>query len=384
MPEMYNKQMGGKRVHILWFIFLLLVTFFGRTVFTTMENQKLRAMIGQMLIVGFRGTVAANDSYEAQMIQDIHPGGVILFDYDVPSKSRPRNIVNPQQTQKLISNVKQYSEIPLFIAVDLEGGMVNRLKPRYGFTDFPSHEELGEKDNLAETEKVSGAIAEELAGLGFNLNFAPVVDVNINSRNPIIGSLGRSFSADPVKVVAHALAFIKGHRAHTVVTALKHFPGHGSSQEDSHLGLVDVTQTYQSNEIIPYEEIIAQGMADMVMTAHIVNRAVDLDFPVTLSTQYIEPILRRQFGFQGVVVADDMHMGAIAKNYGFTEAIVKAIQAGSDMLIISNNVDVYDEQAPYEAREAIFLAVKNGQISKTRIRESYERIMNLKERFRIL
>ncbi|MBI2002993.1 MAG: glycoside hydrolase family 3, partial [Candidatus Wildermuthbacteria bacterium] len=95
-----------------------------------MENQKLRAMIGQMLIVGFRGTVAANDSYEAQMIQDIHPGGVILFDYDVPSKSRPRNIVNPQQTQKLISNVKQYSEIPLFIAVDLEGGMVNRLKPR--------------------------------------------------------------------------------------------------------------------------------------------------------------------------------------------------------------------------------------------------------------
>lgn len=346
-----------------------------------LDSAELLEKIGQMLVIGFRGTEISEESYIVKVLNEVKLGGVILFDYDVPSKSFPRNIVNPDQTRKLISNLQEYSLNPLFIAVDVEGGRVNRLKERYGFSSFPSAEELGTNNNLDETRETAKQIAKNLAQLGFNVNFAPVVDVNLNPDNPVIGSLGRSFSSDPEKVWLHAYAFIEGLHSCNIVSTLKHFPGHGSSFHDSHLGMVDVTNTYQEKELVPYKKLIAGGFNDMVMTAHIVNRHIDPDFPATLSPLIITTILREEIGFQGVIVSDDMHMGAIVQNYGFGEAIVMAVNAGVDLLIISNNGENYDEEAVYEAQSAILKAVKSGAISRKRIDESYGRILELKGRF---
>ncbi len=347
------------------------------------NDEILRQKIGQMLIIGFRGTEAKQESYIAGVLEEIKPGGVILFDYDLPSQSFPRNITSPEQAKNLIAQLKNISTGPIFVSVDAEGGKVNRLKPKYGFEDFPGHAWLGQQNNPAQTKSVSEKLSLELNNLGFNLNFAPVVDLNINPQNPVIGALGRSFSSFPEKVFEQAFAFIAGQHSNNIITAVKHFPGHGSSKSDSHLGMVDVTDTWQEAELIPYQKLVQSGILDMVMTAHIVNRNIDPDYPVTLSENYIKPILRNQIGFKGVVVSDDMQMGAITLNYGLEQAAVRAVKAGCDMLIISNNIGQYDEQAPYKVLEAIFSAVKSGEISESAINESHQRIMELKEKYNL-
>ena len=214
---------------------------------------------------------------------------------------------------------------------------------------------------------------------GINLNFAPVVDVNINKDNPVIGGLGRSFSPEPDKVAAHAKAFIKGHRKFGVLTAIKHFPGHGSSASDTHTGFVDISNSYQSKELIPFKKLIDSGYADMVMTAHVTNTNVDPAVPATLSDRFLTGILRRDLEFKGVIISDDMHMAAIINQFGFEDAIVLAVNAGCDMLIISNNAKTFDALAVNKAFDAIYNAVSAGKISQLRINESYERIMRLKQ-----
>lgn len=348
------------------------------------EDNVLKEKIGQMLVIGFRGLEIADESVIGNQIKNLNLGGVILFDYDNPSKSFPRNISNPKQVKNLISGLQSFSAVPLFVSIDAEGGSVNRLKAKYGFTGFPSAQSLGEKDNPKLTEETAQKLGEELKSLGFNLNFAPVADVNINPQNPVIGKLERSFSENPEKTAEQAIAFIKGMRKNNIISAIKHFPGHGSSQSDSHLGMVDVTKTYQQKELIPFQKITEQGYADMVMTAHIINSSVDPDYPATLSPFFLQNILRKQLGYKGIIISDDMQMGAIAKNYGLEEAIVKSINAGCDLLIFSNNNDFYDKDIAFKAAGIIFEAVKNGRIPKERISESYERIMELKKRFDII
>lgn len=348
------------------------------------SDDELKERIGQMLIVGFRGTEVSESSYITKAMKDLNLGGVILFDFDVPSKTFPRNILNLEQTKALIKNLKEFSLTPLMISVDAEGGLINRLKPEYDFIPIPSHQELGEKDDLVETKKISSELAKELSELGFNTNFAPVVDVNINPENPVIGGLGRSFSSDSQKVVNHSRVFIEGQHEYNIITAIKHFPGHGSSRKDSHEGMVDITETFQEEELIPYQELIKEKAVDMVMTAHIINRKIDPEYPATLSPFFIKDILRKQLNFQGLVVSDDMQMGAIIENYGFEEAIIRAVNAGCDLLIISNNGSVYDESAPYQTRDIIFNAVKKGKMPIKRIIESSERIYLLKSKFGVI
>lgn len=368
---------------------LLLIAAFGFWLYRNHQAQEakkaadaeLKREIGQMLMIGFRGTEAPADSYIAKTIKDLNIGGTILFDIDVPGgRAFPRNIVDPDQTKKLVSELKAYSDGPLLVAVDAEGGLVNRLKEKYGFIPVPSAQEMGAADDPAKTKETAESLSEELKGLGINVDFAPVADVNVNPENPVIGSLGRSFSSDPEKVAQQAEAFIDGLHENGVLSSVKHFPGHGSSTGDSHLGLTDVTDTWQESELVPYERIISDSKADMVMTAHILNRNIDPDYPATLSSHYIQEILRQKLGFQGVVVSDDMQMGAISENYGFKEAVVKAVNAGCDMLILSNNGSEYREDMPLEARDAIFEAVKDGTIAKERINEAYERIVGMKNR----
>lgn len=348
----------------------------GEATTSTLSDKKLKEQIGQMLMVGFRGTEVSEDSPIVKAIRTLNLGGVILYDYDVPSKSFPRNIINPEQTKKLIEDLQCFSLTPLLIAVDAEGGRVNRLKEEYGFPlHVPSAQEMGEK-GPAETKKIALKIAGQLAELGFNVNFAPVVDVNINPDNPVIGGIERSFSSDPEKVIDHALAFIMAHHERQIITVLKHFPGHGSSQQDSHLGMVDITNTYRQEELIPYRKLISSGEIDMIMTAHIMNRNIDSEYPATLSPLFIQKILRQQLGFQGIVISDDMQMGAIEKHFGFADAIIRAINAGCDMLIISNNGTVYDETAPYRAVDIIFNAVKSGEIPIECLSDRIEELKN--------
>ncbi|HQL41991.1 MAG TPA: glycoside hydrolase family 3 N-terminal domain-containing protein, partial [Candidatus Omnitrophota bacterium] len=293
-----------KNKKIFYLIFVVAVLTLAVGILRNVTEKKLRSDIGQMLIIGFRGTEVSEGSFIVKAIRELNIGGVILFDIDGPTKSFPRNIVNAQQVSALIAGLKKNAKTPLIVAVDAEGGGVNRLKPDYGFIAMPGAQELGGRDDLALTRRISGELASQLSQLGFNVNFAPCVDLGVNLDNPVIARMGRSFSADAETVVRHAAAFIKGQKDHGILTAIKHFPGHGSSQQDSHKGLTDVTATYKANELIPYQELIKDGIVDMVMTAHIINKNIDDRYPATLSGRYIQEILRERLGFQGVVVSD--------------------------------------------------------------------------------
>ncbi len=343
----------------------------------------LDRMIGEMIILGFRETEVSDSSKIVQDINEYNIAGVILFDYDVPSKSFPRNIVDPKQTKKLIEDLKKLTRSDLFIAIDAEGGYVNRLKAEYGFIQTESPEVLGESDPQNTFLKIL-PLGIELNDLGFNLNFAPVVDVNINKDNPVIGSLERSFSDDPVKVYEHAGYFIDAMHKYNIITAIKHFPGHGSSTEDSHLGLVDITDTYNEEvELFPYRKLIEDGKTDIIMTAHIMNTNIDPDNPATLSSIFLKDILRGRLNYEGVIVSDDMQMGAIATYFGFEEAIIKAINAGCDILIFSNNGREYDDDIAGKAVEVIKKAVREGKITEEEISNSYNRVKELKEKYEI-
>ncbi len=348
-------------------------------------DAELKKMIGQMIIIGFRGTQATPKSEIAKAIKDLNLGGVFLSDYDISSQSFPRNITSPEQVKKLIADLKTYSP-SLFVAVDAEGGKVNRLKPEYGFVTILSASEMGKDKTGAITSQEAKKLASELQGAGFNMNFAPVVDLNINPQNPIIGGLGRSFSADPENVITQARVFIKAFRLFNIITVAKHFPGHGSSTTDSHKGLVDVTSTYQNSELNPYIELQRENLLDAVMVGHIINKNIDKDLPATLSPAFLQTILRQQIGFKGVIISDDMQMAAIANQYTLKDSLVKAINAGCDIVAFSNNSQIiaYDKDLAYKVADAIFEAVKENQIPRERIIESSKRILKLKKQFGLI
>ncbi len=345
-------------------------------------GTSIEEAVGQMLMIGFRGDVLDRDI--AALLRDIQPGGVVLFDYDLPSKGEMvRNITSPRQLRALTSALQGIA--PYFIAVDAEGGYVNRLKNKYGFAvSVPSVQALGRK-SLGRTKRVADALARELKEMGINWNFAPVVDVNIDPKSPAIGAIERSFSDVPRAVVAHANAFVKAHREQQVIPTLKHFPGHGSAAGDTHLGVTDVTETYRhTKELLPYQKFIQNGYEDPILTAHIVNRKLDKSGrPATLSHDIMTKLLRNEIGFDGVVISDDMQMGAIVEAYGLTEAVVGAVKAGVDMILLANQIGEYNIEQVYDVKNAIVQAVADGVVGEDRICESFDRIQRLKQRFGI-
>ncbi len=345
----------------------------------TPADVSLDVKIGQMIMVGFRGLDVNDNSPIVRDIIDRHIGGVILFDYDVPTSTPIRNIKSPAQLKRLTAKLQAASPIPLLIAIDQEGGKVCRLKQSSGFPPTLSAQYLGSINDLSLTHRHAARTAKILAHLGINLNLAPVVDLNINRDNPIIGRLGRSFSADPQVVTAHAAEFIKAHRKYGVLCALKHFPGHGSSTGDSHLGLTDITNTWSSKELIPYENFIREGLADVIMTAHVYNANLDPEFPATLSRPILTGLLREQLNYDGVIISDCMQMRAITDHYGFETAIRAAIDASVDIILISNNA-VFDEDVASRAIAIIKSLIEEGKITPQRINESYRRIKKLKEK----
>lgn len=340
----------------------------------------LEQKAAQMLMVGFRDTAITAESEVTQWLRDYQIGGVILFEYDSPSKSRPRNITSATQLKNLTDSLKRLSPTPLFIAVDEEGGNVSRLKARYGFEPTVTPQYLGTLDNEDSTRFYARRIAQACCDMGFNVNFAPAVDVNVNPDCPVIGKIGRSFSADAEVVARNARWFVEEHNKLGVLCSLKHFPGHGSSVSDTHLGLADVTETWTNAELLPYWLLLRDSLPVAVMTSHIFNRTIDSLYPATLSAATLS-MLCNSLQFNGLVFSDDMMMNAISKFYGLEEAIFLAINAGVDVLIFSNNIDTYNPDIVKDAVGIIVRLVGDGKISKERIDQSYQRIMEAKKLF---
>jgi beta-N-acetylhexosaminidase len=341
----------------------------------------LEVMAGQILMLGFRGTGLVAGNPILGDLRDRHLGGVVLFSYDVASATPIRNIESPAQVAALTAALQAEARGRLFIAADQEGGLIARLSPRYGFPATKSAAELGALNDPAATRVAAAAMAGTLRTAGVNFNLAPVVDLNTNPANPVIGDLDRSFSADPAVVRAQAAAFVEGHRSMGILTSLKHFPGHGSSRDDSHLGFVDVTGTWAPVELEPYRALIPDGLADTVMAAHVFNAKLDAQHPASLSEATIGGILRREMGFDGVVVSDDMQMGAITEHYSFDEAIRLALLAGNDLLLFANNIPAgFDPGLGERAHTTILRLVERGDVPRSRVEEAYQRVEGLRGR----
>lgn len=350
------------------FFFLLLLALSLPGIAQSADSLDIK--IGQMILIGFPGTKV--DEKVLEEIRQGKVGSVIIFEKNIPPKN------SFAELKKIIWTYQKAAAIPLFIAIDQEGGKVNRLKEKYGFPRSVSAAKLG-KFALDSVQFYAGTTAATLAGLGINVNFAPVVDLSSNPANPIIARPERAFSAQADSVTLFAREVIRQHRRLGIISVLKHFPGHGSSKDDTHLGIADVTSTWSAGELQPYKALIDSGEVDAIMTAHIVNRKLDAaGNPGTLSKKIIDSLLRQQFHYNGVIFSDDMQMHAITKHYGLEEAIKLSINAGVDILTFSNNISGSQERTVDKVHQIIKKFVLNGTISRERINQSYTRIMNLK------
>ncbi|HMR56544.1 MAG TPA: glycoside hydrolase family 3 N-terminal domain-containing protein, partial [Cyclobacteriaceae bacterium] len=302
-------------------------------------------------------------------------GALIFFEKNIPNKPNAFASV-----KNMTWTYQKAASIPLFICIDQEGGKVNRLKEKYGFTRSVTAGALGKSRSLDSVAFYAEATAATLAGLGFNVNFAPVVDLAI-TENTVIFKPERAYSSNEDTVALMAAEVVKQHRKFGVITALKHFPGHGSSKEDTHFGVADVTNTWNERELTPYKKLVDANMVDAVMTAHIVNKNLDSKgYPGTLSKEILDGILRKRLGYNGVVFSDDMQMHAISKNFGLEESIKLAINAGVDILCFSNNISGSDERTVDKVHSIIKKLVASGEIKPERIDESFQRIVQLKSR----
>jgi beta-N-acetylhexosaminidase len=328
----------------------------------------LEQKIGQMLMLGFRGRAVGDDDLLVKNIRDQHIGSVVLF---------RGNVTGPEQLQAFTRDLQSLASIPLLIGIDQEGGKVARLQTAFGFPATPSHAHLGELNNPAETRSQAAIIGQTLNEMGINLNLAPVVDVKVNPFSPIIARLERSFSADPEQVAVHAHAFIDGLHDKGLRGTMKHFPGHGSAMGDTHLGFVDVTATWGEGELLPYRTLIGAGKADAIMTAHIYNAHLDSELPATLSPAIVDGLLRKQLGYDGVVISDDMEMRAISDLFKLEKAFELAILAGIDILAVANTV-TYSGTVADRFITTVHRMLDAGIIAEERIDRSYRRIARLK------
>lgn len=355
----------------LWFCFLVLSSVFA-------QASSLDKQIGQMLMIGFHGTSAPASSQICKDIKKYHLGAVILFDYNPSNHKKPKNISSKAQLSKLTKQLQNCSyDKKLLIAIDQEGGKVQRLKSKYGFYGkFPKASDI-KKMNKNKIKAIYTKMSKELKSLGINYDLAPVVDLDINPRNHIIHGLGRSFGKDPVMVASYASTFIDAMHSNGILTSLKHFPGHGSSVGDTHKGFVDVSKVWKKSELQPYK--LLKNKADTIMVAHIFNRNYDKKYPASLSYNIIEKLLRKDIGYEGVVITDDLQMAAISKRYTLKKTLSLAINAGDDILLIGNQLDPRKIISTSKLISIIKSLVSSGAIKKSRIIQSYKRIQRLKE-----
>ncbi len=331
-----------------------------------------------MFLVGFTGCSVGADHWIGRAIKEDHLGGVILFDRNIDGSVQ--NIRSPEQLRTLTDSLQELAEIPLLVAVDQEGGQVCRLKERDGFPATVSAAELGRLDSIQATAEHAGRIARMLRASGINFNLAPVVDLDLNPENPIIARFGRSFGASARNVIAHAAAFVRAHHRQNIGCCLKHFPGHGSAGLDSHLGFVDITGCWQEDELKPFAGLIQAGLADGIMTAHLVHRGLDEDgLPATLSPRILQAILRGRLHHDGLIVSDDLQMRAITDGWSYGEAVERAVLAGVDLLVVGNNLH-RDRTVVRQGIAAIEGLLAQGRIGRSTLQKRLERIQRLKAR----
>jgi beta-N-acetylhexosaminidase len=323
-----------------------------------------REKIGQLFMVGFMGTSVTPEL--ASFIKEYKPGGVILFS---------RNLESVGQIVELTNDLQRCSpKSPLLISIDQEGGRVSRLPS--GFTIFPPCELLGRCNSSELAYAAAATIAKELRAVGVNMNMAPVLDVNSNPDNPVIGD--RAFGSTPDVVSEMALVTAAGLQDNKVVACGKHFPGHGDTNADSHKELPVVEASRERLEAVefpPFRRAVTAGIATM-MTAHVLYKALDDQLPATLSSAIITNLLREDLRYEGVVLTDDLEMHAIVDHYGVGDAAVRAFLAGCDVLLICK-----DREREVSAFEAIEQAVASGTISMERLGQSVARIQRVKQRF---
>lgn len=348
------------------------------------SKMTVEEKVGQMLMPDFRnwngsGFTVMNDEVKG-VIEKYHLGGVILF---------AENVKGTEQTTRLVDGLQQASpEIPLLITIDQEGGIVRRLQTGTG---MPGNMALGATRSTDLSYRVGNVIGRELNSLGINVNFGPDLDVNINPANPVIGV--RSFGSDPKMVSDLGVAYIKGVQAAGVAATGKHFPGHGDTATDSHLGLPVVTHdidTLNKVDLVPFKAAIASGV-DAIMTAHVAFPAVDdtkviskkdgtlVNLPATLSKKVLTDLLRTEMGFKGVVSTDALNMKAISDHFGTEESVIMAINAGTDIALMPAVVQSTDQIANLDkVYNAVVNAVKTKVIPESRTTESATRLITLK------
>ncbi len=337
-----------------------------------------------MLIIGFTGCDIDHESPIVKWLKEDGLGGVLLFDFDLSTKTYGKNLRNCNQIKRLTHQLKHYAEVtnvggeksPLFIAIDYEGGAVDRLSKIDDCMATKSalkQAQLSDEALYVEAEKMAITLKE----LGFNLNFAPVVDLNLNEQQGIIGKLGRSFSSLPAEVIRAAKQFVSAFSQYGIACAYKHFPGHGSAIGDTHQGFVDVTEQHTDSELVPYATLLKdKTLPAMVMTAHVINRKLDASgMPATLSYPILTGLMRQKIGFDGVIISDDLQMQAISDHYNLSEALRLTINAGADMFIFANQLGNITATEIIDCVEGL---VKKGDILPHRIDESYQRICKLK------
>lgn len=334
-----------------------------------LSNMTLDEKIGQLVIAGVDDYT--NNEHSKTLINTYHVGGFILFS---------SNIKNTNQTLSLLNSLKETNSssnnIPLFLSVDEEGGRVTRMPSE--FVKFPTNRAIGKVNNLTFSNKIGEILGQELKAFGLNVDFAPVLDINSNPKNPIIGD--RSFGTNSTIVSKLGIQTMNGIQSQNVIPVVKHFPGHGDTSVDSHVGLPVVyndMQRLNSLELIPFSEAIKNG-ADMVMVAHILLPKIDSKNPASLSKTIITDVLRNNLKFNGVVITDDMTMGAIEKNYNLGEAAVKSLNAGTDIILVCHD---FNKQT--SILNAIKNSVTNGTLSKQSIDAKVYRILKLKEKYNL-
>lgn len=339
--------------------------------------MELKKIIGQLFIIGFQGESLLKDSCIAEDITERNLGGIILFDRFLAGKKESNNVISKPQVRLLTEQLQQLANNSLLISVDQEGGRVCRLKKEHGFPTSSTAHEIEEKNDINYSTSQAELVASTLADSGINFNFAPVADLNLNKENPVIGGLQRSFSADPNRVVEQCEIWLDCHKKFGVLSCLKHFPGHGSSENDSHHGFVDITENWQEIELVPYKDLISRNKVDAIMMGHLYHNKMDAQYPASLSKKIIGQMLRRELGFEGVVITDDMQMKAITDRYGLRESIVLALSAGADLIIFGNNLH-YDENILKKAISYVEDAVNNKEIAIETIMAAHDRVQQLK------
>lgn len=333
----------------------------------SLSDLSLEEKVGQMIFAGIKGTDITNET--KKIISTHQVGGIILF---------KDNLKNANQSVSLLNAIKQENtnnKVPLFLGVDEEGGRISRLPE---LTKLPTNEELGKRNDISLSYNIGKLLGKELSAFGFNLDFAPVLDINSNPDNPIIGD--RSFGTDAELVSELGLQMMKGIQSEQVISVIKHFPGHGDTAVDSHKELPIIQKSLaelHALELIPFKHAVEQG-AEVVMVGHILLPKIDSTYPASISGRIITDVLREQLGYEGIIITDDMTMKAILNNLEIGESAVSAVKAGNDIVLVAHNYANVKK-----AIDSIIKAIEDGEITEQRIDESVKRILSIKKKYNL-